>query len=105
MSRIFVICMGHGHPGHQIPKGTRCPLRPPLRGKNPTAQQNFRKAVLLAAGYRCQWIDTETGQRCPVTSPLEACHFDSYSETGIHDPSRGCALCRPHHSIFDRERR
>jgi predicted restriction endonuclease len=56
-------------------------------------QARFRRLVLANAGHRCQMI--EHGQRCTVTSPLEAHH----TMPGNDDPARGVALCVEHHRM------
>jgi predicted restriction endonuclease len=82
----------------------RCPLCPQDRHKHPTSQQHFRKAVLAAAGGRCQFIDPDTGERCPESTNLKACHLRRYIDGGSDDPSNGCCLCHTHHVLYDRTR-
>ena len=97
---VFVTCIRcHQH----RPRGTRCPCKPPLRGKNPTAQQNARKRTLARYGNQCAWVDD--GIRCPVTNPLEACHIVRYADGGSDDDSNLVLLCLHHHLEHDRSRR
>ena len=107
MGRRMKVCMGKGrlrHPAISFPADTACPLCPVKRGKNPTAQQNFRKAVLAAYGNRCAYSDAN-GVQCSVTSPLEAAHIVRYVDGGGDDVSNGVALCHEHHLAFDRRPR
>jgi predicted restriction endonuclease len=97
---VYLICPIHRQ---QYIRGSRCPQCAPDRGRDTAAradQHRFRKAVLFAAGGRCQFIDADTGERCAATT-LEACHLDPYNVTGSYDPSRAVALCPRHHRMLD----
>jgi predicted restriction endonuclease len=59
------------------------------------AQDKFRRAVMEAAGHRCQYVDN--ARRCRITDPLQAHHL----EPGNDDPSTGVALCIKHHRQVD----
>ena len=70
---------------------------------NGTDRARFRRAVLAAAGNRCQAV--EEGERCPVikAARLEAHHLVSLARGGSNDPSNGVALCKRHHAMLARK--
>jgi predicted restriction endonuclease len=84
-----------------------CPRHNPERqrrrvtpGRVISRQERFRKAVLAAAGHRCQW--TEDGRRCKATTGLQAHHLQPLRDSQSYDPADGVALCRHHHALAER---
>ena len=67
---------------------------------NGTDRSRFRRAVLAAAGNRCQAVTD--GRRCHITdaSKLEADHLRALADGGGNDPSNGVALCTFHHRLL-----
>ena len=84
-----------------------CPAHLPVsrtakaRG-NGTDRARFRRAVLAAAGNRCQ--AATDGRRCHITdaSQLEAHHLRALRDGGTNDPANGVALCTFHHRLLTR---
>ncbi len=71
-------------------------------GRTTRAQTTFRRAVLAASGYRCQYV--EHGIRCQVTGAqnLTAHHLKRLRDVLSYDPADGVALCLPHHREAER---
>lgn len=63
----------------------------------------WRKIVLERARYRCEDIDTETGQRCTNASPAHRIYADHVEERrdggALYDPQNGKARCAKHHTL------
>lgn len=85
-------------PGHEPERASR---RTPGRGTGTDAAA-FRRAVLEAAGYRCEVV--ERGRRCDVrgAAGLEAHHVVPIRAGGDPtDPENGRAVCRRHHRLIE----
>ena len=98
------VCNERGCPEFAVTRG-RC-AKHQLQGAGNTswgssrdrgAQARFRRAVLKAAGHRCQAI--ENGERCPVTG-AENLHAH-HTQPGNDDPATGAALCERHDLMID----
>jgi hypothetical protein len=79
----------------------RCPLHRRganahwSKGRDRTAQDKFRKALIRMYGMRCAAV--VDGVRCPVTTGLQAHH----TQPGNDDPRTGALLCTEHHRAVD----
>jgi len=87
--------------GTLLEKGSYCRAHEPKLHKPPTpgrsGQTAFAKAVLLAAGQRCE--AAENGVRCTETRNLAAHHLVRLRVSRSMDPAGGVALCRHHHAL------
>jgi predicted restriction endonuclease len=99
--KVWYSCLGCGI---SVIGARRCPkCAPPERNpaghwslnRNRLAQARFRRAVL--ARFEGQCAAVVDGERCPVTTDLQAHH----TKPGNDDPGTGVALCRIHHRMLD----
>jgi hypothetical protein len=95
MQRPCITC------GVLIASGSYCARHEPKLHKAPTpgrsGQTAFARAVLAAAGHRCEAI--ENALRCEVTRHLAAHHVVRLRVSRSMDPAGGVALCRRHHAL------
>jgi hypothetical protein len=96
-SRLLKSCAECGALSDQA----RCPLHRRganahwSKGRDRTAQDKFRKALIRMYGMRCAAV--VDGVRCPVTTGLQAHH----TQPGNDDPRTGALLCTEHHRAVD----
>ena len=96
-------------------RGTKQMKRSRLKKHRVTPEETaWRNEVLRNSGYRCQWVDQQTGLRCPVHGKenLDAHHINERSQRPDlrDDPENGAALCsgpgrhhdRAHHTVDGR---
>jgi hypothetical protein len=97
----FKVC-GKGHPPVRFSLPGVCPVCPRKRGLDSAArgaQRGFRNALVAASDGRCAYSDAD-GERCPVTTGLEAAHIgDRYADTGAY--GLGALVCAEHHLLLD----
>jgi len=61
-----------------------------------------RRAVAERDGYRCAYVDPETGRRCCETRFLEYQHVDAFSRGGLHSVENLKLFCRGHNQFAAR---
>ena len=78
-------------------------------------EKRWREDVLKQDGYRCRWVDQQTGERCEVTGAenLDAHHVRERTQRPdlILDRANGAALCggpgrhhdHAHHTVQGRK--
>lgn len=89
-----------------IKRSTKQMKRSRIKPHRITSEETrWRNEVLKNSGYRCQWVDQQTGIRCQVRGKenLDAHHI--YKRSQRPDLRRsiefGASLCRLHHSAID----
>jgi len=61
-----------------------------------------RRAVAERDGYRCAYVDPETGRRCCETRFLEFQHVEAFSRGGVHSVENLKLFCRGHNQFAAR---
>lgn len=65
--------------------------------------KRLRLFIIARAGYRCEWVEPSTGERCKVRHsqqrPLTVDHTNDDADP--YDVRFLKALCRPHHGKKD----
>lgn len=61
-----------------------------------------RREVLERDGYRCTYVDPETGRRCSETRYLELHHIKEWARHRSHDPEFMTLRCRAHNDYAAR---
>jgi len=61
-----------------------------------------RRAVAERDGYRCAYVDPETGRRCCETRFLEFQHVEAFSRGGLHSVENLKLFCRGHNQFAAR---
>jgi len=87
-------------------RGTKPLKRSRMKPHRITPEETkWREDVLMNSGYRCQWVDRQTGERCHVEGAENLDSHHVAKRTQRPDLKRvvsnGAALCRYHHSFSD----
>jgi len=67
-----------------------------------TIPNAVRRAVAERDGYRCAYVDPETGRRCCETRFLEFQHVEAFSRGGLHSVENLKLFCRGHNQFAAR---
>lgn len=65
------------------------------RARLPRNWATLRRSVMQRAGWQCEWMRADTGQRCPEV----ASDCDHVIPGDDHSPSNLQALCGYHHGV------
>jgi len=91
-------------PGKRKPKAKTKTEKPAPRGgrRSRWIPNGVRRAVAERDGYRCAYVDLETGRRCCETRFLEFQHVEAFSRGGRHSVENLKLFCRGHNQFAAR---